>query len=130
MIWAFLTRFAVGRAVQRVGSTLPWQIWAALAVIAVLGVSAWIINDRAYNRGFAEAERQWQIQVQEELERQQAANDAALRAAQDEIARLNEARRVRDATIERLNREAYEDPNADRPALGADSVRRLNSVLE
>ncbi|HEY7824255.1 MAG TPA: hypothetical protein VIG24_15540 [Acidimicrobiia bacterium] len=126
MIWLTGLRIALGRF----ASKLPWQIWAALAVAAVLGVSAWIINDRAFSRGFAEAERQWEQQVQEELERQQAANDAALRAAREEIERLNEARRVRDATIERLNREAREDPNAGRPALGADSVRRLNSVLE
>lgn len=109
---------------------VPWQIWAALAVVVALGVSAWWINDTAFSRGFAEAERQWQIRVQEELDRQQDANDEALRRAQAEIARLNEAKEVRDATIARLNREAAQDPNADRPALGTDSVRRLNSVLE
>lgn len=126
MIWLTGIRLALGR----VASKLPWQIWAALGVAGILGVSAWIINDRAYNRGFAEAQLRWEQQVQEELERQQAANDAALRAAREQIARLNEARSVRDATIERLLREAREDPDADRPALGAGSVRRLNSVLE
>lgn len=130
MIGAFLARFAIGRALSGFASKLPWQIWAALAVVAILGVSAWIINDRAYNRGFSDAETQWELRVAEELERQDEANREALRIANEEIDRLREAREVRDATIERLVREAHELPTADRPAVSSDGVRILNSVLE
>uniref|UniRef100_A0AAU7VFZ4 P-loop NTPase superfamily protein n=1 Tax=Dinoroseobacter phage vB_DshS_R26L TaxID=3161158 RepID=A0AAU7VFZ4_9CAUD len=126
----FLARFAIGQTVGRVASRLPWQIWAALGVAVVLGITAWQINDRAYDRGFAEAERQWQERLEAELERQDAANREALRLAQEEIDRLTEAKEVRDATIARLIEEARQDPDADRPAVSAPGVRRLNSVLD
>jgi len=123
MIWLTAARIALGR----IASKLPWQIWAALAVAVILGVSGWYINDRAYNRGFAEADAAWVIKVNAEIERQVKANDAAWAAAQEQIARLNEAKEVRDATIERLNAEALADPDADRESIGLDGVRRLNN---
>lgn len=130
MLMGFLARFAVGRAIQSTASRLPWQIWAALGLAVFLGVSARYINDRAYNRGFSEAEDQFEQQVEEELARQAEANRAALQRAEEEIARLREAKDVRDATISRLIEEARQDPDADRPAVSSDGVRRLNSILE
>lgn len=130
MLLTFLARFALGRTIERVARALPWQIWASLGVVVVLGITAWQINDRAYNRGFAEAERQWELRVEQELERQRDANKEALRIAREEITRLQEAKEVRDATIERLIQEGQQDPDAARPALGPGSVRRLNSVIE
>ena len=115
---AFLGRFALSR--------VPWQIYAALAVVVLLGVAGWQIDLRAYNRGYAEADAKWLARTQAEVERQVKANDAAWARAQQEIERLNEVRRVRDATIERLNQEALGDSDADRDAFGVDSVRRLN----
>ncbi len=128
MLMTFLARFAIGRALKGFASKLPWQIWAALAVVVVLGVSAWYIDHRAFSRGFSEADEQWRVVVIEERERQAEANREAARIAADEIARLNEAKGVRDATIARLQREAAADPDAGRVAIGADSVRRLNQV--
>ena len=124
MLW--LGRIALGDVLRRV----PWQIWAALAFVLILGVAGWQIDSRAYKRGFAESDRQWIERVDAEIARQVAANEDALRAAEETIARLREAKDVRDATIDRLIEEARSDPNADRPALGTDSVRRLNSVLD
>ena len=134
MIMGFLARFALGRVVQSVGqraaASLPWQIWAALGVAVVLGIGAWQINDRAYDRGYADADAAWQVAVQEERERQDEANQKALREAEARIAQLEEAKAVRDATIERLTAEAAADPDAGRVSVGAPSVRRLNSVLD
>tara|TARA_R100001086_G_scaffold30380_1_gene13901 strand:- start:56 stop:349 length:294 start_codon:yes stop_codon:yes gene_type:complete len=96
----------------------------------ILGITVWQINDRAYNRGFAEADRQWIERVDQEIERQTEANREALRIAREEIDRLREAKEVRDAEIKRLIREAQDDPDAARPALGVGSVRRLNSVID
>lgn len=125
-----LARFAIGGALSRITSRVPWQIWAALGVAVILGIAAWQIDSRAYDRGFAEAERQWQERLEIELARQDDANREALRVAQEQIERLQEARDVRDATITRLIEEARQDPDADRPSVSAPSVRRLNSVLD
>lgn len=124
----FLAQSVFGRTLSKLTSKLPWQIWAAAAVVLVLGVSGWYINNRAYDRGFAEADKQWQIIILEERERQDDANNKAARIAEEEIARLNEAKGVRDAIIARLRREAAEDPDAARIAIGVGSVRRLNQV--
>lgn len=120
----------VGQTIGRVFRALPWEIRAALGVLVVAGIMAWIVDYRAYNRGFAEAEQQWETRLAVEIERQEEANREALRRAEEEIARLDEARRVRDATIERLVRAAREDPGAQRPAVGLGSVQRLNSILD
>jgi len=127
MIVTFLARFAVGRALQSFASKLPWQIWAALAVVGILGATGWFINDRAYNRGFSASDVQWVGRVKAEVSRQTVVNDLALVRAQEAIARLNEDKEVRDATIERLNREAAEDPDAGRISISPDGVRRINN---
>lgn len=119
MIWLSVMNFA---------RSVPRQIWAALAVVVLVGGLALFIDHRAYNRGFAEADAQWQQQVAEERERVRVANEEAMRRAQERIAALEEARRVRDATIARLEQEAAEDPDAARPALSVDGVRRLNQI--
>jgi len=128
MLTGLLARFAIGRVFQSVVSKTPQQIWAALAVAVLLGVIAWQINDRAYDRGFAKADEQWRVVVIEERARQDKANREAARLAAEEIARLNEAKGARDATIARIQREAASDPDAGRVAIGVDSVRRLNQV--
>jgi hypothetical protein len=67
----------------------------------------------------------------------EARHTAALAAAQSrafaaaEVASKKEADRLalemeRDALARDLEAEAYADPGRDRPALGADSVRRIN----
>lgn len=107
---------------------LPWQIWFASGLLVSLTLGALYIDHRAYHRGFAEADAQWAERVNTEADRQLEANRAALEAAEAEIARLTRERSERDAEIARLIEEARQDPDADRPAIGLDSVRRLNSV--
>ncbi len=126
MIMTFLARFAIGRSLSGLASRLPWQIWAALGVVAALGIVAWQIDSRAYTRGFDEADAVWVARVAAEEKRQKDVNDQALADALAEVARLNEAKEVRDAHIERLDREALEADNAQRECLDANSVRRLN----
>lgn len=127
---SLLARRAFGRAINRVASSIPWQLWAAAACALTVIVGAWWIDARAYNRGYDAAETVWEDVVQREYVRQLDANKEALRIANEEIQRLREAKDVRDAEIERLINEARQDPDAGRPALSAGSVRRLNSVLE
>ena len=126
----FFARFAIGGVIERVASRVPWQIWAALGVVVVLGIAGWQIDARAYDRGFADAEQQWQERLDQELERQEDANREAMRIAQERIELLQAAKDVRDATIARLIQEAAQDPDADRPAVSTGSVRRLNSILD
>jgi len=121
-----LTKFALGGVASRV----PWQLWAAAGVVVFLGIAAWQIDSRAYDRGFAEAERQWKERVEQELKRQDEANQEALRFAREQIRQLRKAKEVRDAEISRLNEEAEQDPDADRPSVNTRGVRRLNSILD
>jgi len=126
MIMTFLTQFAIGRSLSGLASRVPWQIWAALGVVVALGIVTWQIDSRAYKRGFAEADAAWVARVEAEVIRQKEVNDQALANALAEVARLNEAKEVRDAHIERLDREALEADNAQRECLDANSVQRLN----
>ena len=111
-------------------SRLPWQIWALLGAAVFAGVLVWKIDQRAYNRGFSAADEQWLERVEQELERQEDANKEALRLAQEEIERLEQDRRMRDATINRLLGQVSNLPTANRPAVSADGVRILNSIVE
>lgn len=103
----------------------------ALGVVCVvLALIVWWIDSRAFDRGFADADRQWAERVAEEKARQEEANKQALEKAQEEIAQLTRSTEERDVEIARLIALAAEDPDADRVALGAASVRRLNSIFE
>lgn len=100
------------------------RIYVLLAALAIIGT----IIGSAYLKGRADGksvERAAQQEVSNEL-------NANLRKAQAALATL-EAQRL--AEMEQLNLEAdklrrlaNENPDADRPALGAGSVQRLNSL--
>jgi len=105
---------------------IPRRAWAWLGGFAVAGMLIWFAWQTAYNRGFSQADAAWAARVQEEQARQHDANDQALAAAREEVLRLNEANRVRDAHIERLQREIATLP--DRPSVSPDGVRILNSI--
>ena len=123
MFLAFLT---FGQALSSFASKLPWQAWASLAIIASLGMGGWYIDRNAFSRGVSESNKEWVARVEAEVLRQMNANNKALEIAQREVERLNEAKEVRDAHIERLDREALEAVNARRECLDANSVRRLD----
>lgn len=100
------------------------RFYILLAVLAVIGT----MTGGAYLKGRADGRSA-------EREAQQDATDllnAALREAQRQLDAL-EAERLAEmeelqATVDELRRQANEDPNADRPAIGTGSVQRLNSV--
>lgn len=70
----------------------------------------------------------WQEKVAAERLEQINDNAEAQKAARERIAELTRRNRQMEDLIDVLEREAEADPRADRPALGADSVRRLNRV--
>ena len=66
-----------------------------------------------------------QLKKVQELNLRLDAKDAELRELERQ--RLEQMRELEDR-VEELRRQAHEDPNATRPAFGADSMRRLNAV--
>lgn len=100
------------------------RIYLLLGALAVIGtlVGGSYLKGRSDGRW---AERAAQLEATEELNQQLDAKDAELAAL--EAARLEQMREL-EVRVEELRRQADEDPNADRPAFGADSMRRLNAV--
>lgn len=98
-----------------------YMFLGALAVIGTL-LGATYLKGRSDGRV---AERTVQLERIQELNDQLDAKNAEL--ADLERQRLEQMRELEDR-VEELRRQADEDPNADRPAFGADSMRRLNAV--
>lgn len=100
------------------------RIYVLLAALAVIGT----ITGSAYLKGRADGRSA-------EVAAQQEAIDALneeLRAKQEELVAL-EAQRLEEmealnGQVEELRRQADEDPDADRPAIGTGSVQRLNAL--
>lgn len=100
------------------------RIYVLLGALAVIGT----LLGAAYLKGRSDgrwAERIVQLEAIDDLNQQLDAKDAELAAL--EAARLQQMRELEDR-VEELRRQADEDPNADRPAFGADSMRRLNAI--
>lgn len=100
------------------------RIYVLLAALAVIGT----ITGGAYQKGRADgrsAEVAAQQEAIDELNRE-------LREKQEKLAAL-EAQRLEEmealsGQVEELRRQADEDPDADRPAIGTGSVQRLNAL--
>lgn len=112
MIWAIAGR----QALLRYGP--------ALAIIVVIFVAGWIIDRRAYDRGYGARD----AELRAETEQRQAAFDdlaAKLRARAEEM----ERERQNLADLERtLADESSHDPMAGSSGLSLDSLRRLNRI--
>lgn len=96
----------------------------------MLGIAAglflvWIIWDNGYDRGVERTTSLYETAIAEERARQEEIFRNTVAARDEALAQLREKIEVRDATIERLNREATESANADRESLDANSVCRL-----
>lgn len=100
------------------------RVYVFLAVLAVLGASLGgaYLKGRADGRAVAEAAAQ--EEVRELNEQLRLAEEAARAREQQRLAELE----ALEQSIEQLRREADEDPDAARPAIGTGSVRRINSV--
>lgn len=114
--------------------------WLVGAVVGVVLISV-IWGAVAYidHRGYARAEAKYTAEIASikadiatkraaEIERQEAANNAAkAREAERRAADAAIAEQLKNQ-IEVLQREADQDPDAGRAALGASSVQRINKI--
>lgn len=100
------------------------RAYAYIAVLAIVGSAL----GAAYLKGRSDGRS---VERAIQLERITELNDA-LDAKEEELAALEAERleemRALEEEVEELRRLANEDPDASRPAIGTDSVRRLNSV--
>lgn len=100
------------------------RLYLALALLAVFGTA----TGAAYLKGRSDGRAVEAAASAEEVQRlNESLRLAGVAAREREAARLAEMERL-EATVEQLRSEADEDPDAGRPAVGPDSVRRINSV--
>lgn len=111
-----------------------WLAGALASVLLLVGVYA-LADHRGYQRAATAYTAQIaQIQAAaatvraNELERQSTANNAAKQAEASAIAEMQAANDSLQNKIEELQREAHQDPDAGKPALGASSVQRINKI--
>lgn len=98
-----------------------------LGIIVILGMGYWIY-DSGYDRGVDVTTLAYEQSIQEERERQLAANLAAQEAARQKEAELQRRLSERNDTIRDLMQEAFNDPNSGNTSLGVDSVRRIGKI--
>lgn len=117
------------------GSSVTAYLVVALISAGALGSAYWYID----HRGYARAEAYYEAKMAasraaaataslREIERQDAANNAAKQAEARSIAEMQAASQSLENRTMELQREADQDPAAGKPALGASSVRRINEV--
>ena len=122
-----LTSLLVSWFGKRAGVALSRVLPYALGALLVVG-GIWYIRWDAYNDGVDDTTTKYEILIQEERHRVLEANSAALEAARSRITELQRLLSARDAELLELQREAAEDPDANRPAIGTGSVQRLNRI--
>lgn len=112
--------------------------WYAVAALAA-AVALWWIHGTVYNNGYRAAVTQYEaILAQErfahaeaalnEQRRQDIANAAAKQREAAAIAQIEAEQAANQELRKRLADEARQDPNADRVAIGADGVRRIDQI--
>jgi len=110
----------------------PYTLVAVLVVLALAAGGVLVYGKTQYDKGHAVASAQAVLQVAKEREaervRQTQANAEAQAASLADIARLS----LENAALKQIMKDnanaADLDPDASRACLGADSVRRLNSI--
>ncbi|MBX5234139.1 hypothetical protein HJC02_18015 [Rhizobium sp. NLR4a] len=116
-------------------SPIGRRVVGALAALALLLAAYAYVDHRGYAR--AEAHYKGIIAAEHaaaaaaanaETERQAAANNAAKAREAERIAQMQAENESLELKIKELEREAGEDPDAGRTALGAPGVRRTNKV--
>ena len=122
-----LTSFLISLVGKRLGVALAKVLPYLLAVL-VIAVALWWVYDSGYDRGVEVTEQKYQTAIQEERHRQIEANNAALEEARQRQLELERLLDERNTEIEGLLLEGSEDPDADRRAIGNDSVFRLNRI--
>lgn len=109
---------------------IPPQIQAGLAiVVAVIVITAGtIVYNRVYDRGYQAAV----VVAQAEKAKIKAANEKAIadarRTLERQIADLIFANKQVEKDVQELDAQADADPAGARPALSADSMRRIDAI--
>jgi hypothetical protein len=105
------------------GRFLPY-ILAGIGAVTVVTV----IYFYGYNQGGTAVKAKYEEAMHKETLRLQRVNQESLAAAKIQVEHLQRVIGDRDAKIRELGKEAASDPDANRPAINADSVSRLNSI--
>ena len=123
MLTSLLISLAGKRARVALMKVLPYFL-----ILLVVGLILWWVDDNAYDRGIMATEQRYQNAITEERHRQIEANNKALEEARQQQVELERLLDERNSEIEELLFEGSKDPNADRRAIGRDSVFRLNRI--
>ena len=111
---------------------LPWVVIRRflpyIIIIATLVGAYLYVRNVAYNNGVEDTTLKYETAIQNERDRLREANRIALEEARKKEAELSRLLRERDVTISQLLRETLSDPDAFRPAISLDGVRRINRV--
>lgn len=103
--------------------------YGKIVVIVVLFVAVvFYIDRRGFNRGVMQTTDRYETAIEEERQRQQEIFRMTIEDRNQREAELRRQLEEREDEIIRLSEEAAADPNANRNAIGADSVRRLNQI--
>jgi plasmid maintenance system antidote protein VapI len=98
-----------------------------LGIALLVGAGLYIRHD-AFNDGVEVTTQKYERAMQVEKDRITRANNEALRLAHEREAELAEILAQRNEEIKNLMSEIDLDPNASRPAISVDSVRRINRI--
>ena len=103
--------------------------WIAGAIVSALMLPGvyFVADHRGYQRAAAAYTAQIE-QMKAEIERQNAANNAAKQAEAQRIAQMQADADALQTQIEELQREAHQDPDAGKPAIGTSGVQRINKI--
>jgi len=111
--------------------------WIAGAIVSALMLPGvyFVADHRGYQRAAAAYTAQIEQMKAEaataraaEIERQNAANNAAKQAEAQRIAQMQADADALQTQIEELQREAHQDPDAGKPAIGTSGVQRINKI--
>ncbi|AHG47901.1 hypothetical protein RLEG12_18685 [Rhizobium leguminosarum bv. trifolii CB782] len=114
--------------------------WVGYGIaVVLLALAIWWGVSTIYNNGYDAASLKYRAEIAElkqaasdaanaEIDRQAAANNAAKARETERIAEMQAEAESLNKKIEELQREASQDPDAGRTALGAPGVQRINKV--
>jgi len=107
-----------------------WPVVAGIVILAIIGTgfALWRVYEAGYAAGKAEIEAKVAVATNAAIAGQAAANREAAAAAQRTIEALHGQITDLKTTLEGIDDAAALDADRDINGIGADSVRRLNSV--
>ena len=122
-----LVSFLISIVGKRFGVVLA-KILPYLLLLGAILFGVWYIYDAGFDNGVAETESKYHLAIEKERHRQLEANQAALDRANQRQTELEQLLGERDETLRQLSEESVKDPDANRPAINVDSVRRINRI--